>query len=91
MTKTFGEAMVSVDCEGADCGDITKKVEKDLATFDPSDPFPGEKLPPAQPVAPAPSLDLPPLVPIPLPSGKICNLNIWRDASGKVINVIKVK
>jgi len=91
LTETFGEAMTSYDCEGSGCSDLTKKAEKENADFDPRNPFPGESLPPAQPVTPSPSLDLPPLVPIPLPSDKSCRLNIWRDASGNIINVIKVK
>jgi RHS repeat-associated protein len=86
------EAQVSLDCQGTDCGDLNKRAFKQFLDFDPSNPFPGESLPPAQPLAPSSSLDLPPLVPIPLSSGgKSCNLNIWRDASGNIIDVIKVK
>ncbi len=36
-----------------------------------------------------PDPDLPPLEPI--PTGTKCNLNIWRDANGNIINVVKVK
>jgi hypothetical protein len=56
-----------------------------LQGFNPNKPVP----PPGPAIPPSPSVDLPPLVPI--PTGKNCNLNIWRDASGKVINVVKVK
>jgi RHS repeat-associated protein len=84
-TETSGEAQVSLDCQGANCGDLNKRALEDLQGFNPNKPVP----PPGPAIPPSPSVDLPPLVPI--PTGKNCNLNIWRDASGKVINVVKVK
>lgn len=88
-TETSGEVQYSLDCEGANCGNLNERAMEGLEDIDPADWEPNQT-PPSEP-SPAETPTPPSSVPSnPGGGGKVCSYNIWRDASGNVVAVVQV-
>ena len=89
VTETSGEVQYSLDCEGANCGNLNERAMEGMLDVDPND------WPPAETPASEPPPDVTPTPPSSAPTqpgggGKSCSYNIWRDSNGNVVAVVNV-